>query len=112
MPFEPGHKLSPGRQKGSKNNRGSLVRAQIESELGKSLPQAILDLSNYDPELDDKTLAKKKYQVARLENMMPYCYPKLQSTEVTLDDERGESASKAEIDSLRQDILKVASLPK
>lgn len=69
---------SGGRQKGTVNKRGNIVRTIVEAALGESLPESILkDLKEIK---DVKSRADVKLK------LMDYAYPKMRAIEIKNDD--------------------------
>lgn len=94
MPFEKGHEKFGGREKGSANKKNAL-RDQIEWILNKPIPTRLMELVKSTPQREFELLM----------GLLPYCYPKLQSTTIT-DGNTAEAEDKqAEIIKLRQQLL-------
>lgn len=83
--WEKGKPKTGGRQKGVPNKSKTLVRDIVEKALGQTIPERLLDISqNLDP----------KEQASLLMDLMPFCYPKLQTIECTMDESEALSESK------------------
>lgn len=76
MPFEKGHKKIGGNVKGQPNKERRMVREIVEACLGSTVPELLLE---------ELARATPKLKVQILEGLMPYCYPKLQSIEVSAE---------------------------
>ena len=70
-----GHEKWGGRQKGTPNKDKLLCRELVEAVLGGPIPEKISQLAL---EIHDK-----KERANILSGLMPYCYPKLTSVEVS-----------------------------
>jgi hypothetical protein len=64
------------RPKGSLNKRTGLVKQIVESAIGMSIPEKLIELANDLP---------KKEQSAIYQTLLQYSYPKLQSTVIEAD---------------------------
>jgi len=76
--LEPKEKNKGGRPKGAYSRRSAHVRALLDREFGW---EPVRELAQLCMESDDK---KFRAQIAK--DLLPYCYPKLASTEVTGED--------------------------
>jgi hypothetical protein len=85
MPFVKGQSKIGGRQKGSLNKNKLAVREIVEKALGKTIPESLLEIAeSLDPEKRANLLM----------DLMPFCYPKLQTIECTMDESEALSESK------------------
>jgi len=96
--FVKGNKLGRGRPKGSPNKDKRTVRDIIEGVLGKSIPERLLELAKMKPQQEQDILIA----------LMPYTYPKLQSTEVKADETTHAIGEK--VQALKNDILEIKGL--
>lgn len=99
--FEKGHKKIGGRKKGSINKIKTTVREAVETALNGSLPEILIDQYSLmsDPEAKVKLLLE----------LMPYCYPKLSSQDVSMElnaevEANTSSEIKTDIDNYKQQI--------
>lgn len=82
---------------GSINKRSSYIRTIVESALGgKSIPQKLIELMEE---------GDAEFKAGILTGLLPYCYPKLASTEVYLSDEN--DAGNAQLDAALDEIKRL-----
>lgn len=86
MPFQPGHKLAKGRPKGSINKNSLNLREVIETTLGKTLSESILD---------ELALLEPNERVRVKLDLMQYCHPKLKAIEITGDENKDQKTSES-----------------
>ncbi len=72
MAFEKGHRHATGRPKGSLNKIRTVARDSIESVLGKSIPERLMELATLNP----------RHEADILISLLPYCYPKLHAVDI------------------------------
>lgn len=72
MPFIKGQPKKGGRQKGTPNRSKVFVKEIVEAALGKSIPDRLLEIAKAQPREEKEILLA----------LLPYAYPKLQSTEI------------------------------
>lgn len=87
MPFQKGHKKLGGRKKGSVGSEKRIAREIVEAALGGSIPGRLVQIAKSNPTREPDILIA----------LMPYCYPKLQNTEVKADVTTTESGLAQEL---------------
>lgn len=84
--FQKGGPPGPGRPKGSVNK--NKVLSAVENALNGQ---------DYIARMFALVVGKPKEELELLKDLLPYCFPKLQATEITPDDEGGENGDGASI---------------
>jgi len=78
MPFEPNHKLSTGRPKGSGNRDVSQIRESFQNLIEGNIEQIETDLQELSA----------KDRINAIINLASYVLPKLKATEISLGESR------------------------
>jgi hypothetical protein len=77
MPFQKGHKLAPGRAKGSKGKLSTKVKEALATALEGEL-ENIQELFNQ---------LEPKERIDAISKLLPYCMPKLAAQTISVDTE-------------------------
>lgn len=105
MAFQPGNKLGLGRPKGSPNKQTLAIKEQVETYLGKTLPEAILEKISQMQDPDKAAFA--------LLALLNYLYPKRTPvssdgmTEAEID--RYNEIKKQPLDVVKAEVIKLVA---